>query len=374
MNVLFVSNDPTLLEEGSTARLRMREYAAAIGALHIVTTAPKKSEVHEETLHVYGIPTNRFTRMKALTVRARELIASEHIQVVSAQDPFEHGVAALNAVQGTEAKLHIQVHTDFLSPWFVRGGNFRSPQVVMPALNRARRTFADTVLPKASGIRVVSERIRTSLIERYGSRIPDPVVIPIAVPHDAPESVGLPPHAYTFALITVSRLEPEKRIEDIIAALAMIRDTYPAVGLFIVGEGSERARLEKMVRSNGLSERVQFLGNRPDAPALMGSAQAYIQASAYEGYGRTLIEAALAGVPIITTDVGIVGEVFRGYEDVLAAPVADPTALAGHIKGLVEDMRTRTEIAMHARESVTAHLAKTDSSPAAIAADLARLI
>lgn len=373
MKVLFVGSDPTLIEEGGS-RARMREYAAAIGELHILTTAPRDTSFVEGPLHIHGVRVHKFLRVLALSKQAQNIILKEGIEVVSAQDPFEHGLAALRATQGTTAKLHIQIHTDFLSPWFVRSGNMRSPIVPTPALNRVRRNIADKVLPRAHGIRVVSLRIRTSLVERYGARIPDPTVLPIDVPVDMCPAVSFPAHPFTFALVTVSRLEPEKRIEDIIEALAQIRDTYPSVGLFIVGEGSERKQLERMVKDKKLSGRVVFLGWRTDALGLMKSAQAYIQASAYEGYGRTLIEAALAGVPIITTDVGIVGEVFRGYEDVLAAPVADPTALALHIRGMVEDMRTRTELSMHAEIAVKKHLAETDSSAAAIARDLARLV
>lgn len=373
MKVLFVGSDPTLIEEGGS-RARMREYAAEIGELHILTTAPRDTSFVEGSLHIYGVRTHKLMRISVLSKHARSLILKEDIEIVSAQDPFEHGLAALRAIEGTPAKLHVQIHTDFLSPWFVRSGNIRSPIVPAPALNHMRRNIADQVLPRAHGIRVVSLRVRTSLIERYGTRIPDPVVLPIHIPTDTMPAVSFPAHPFTFALITVSRLEPEKRIEDIIEALAQIRDTYPSVGLFIVGEGSERKRLERMVGEKKLTGRVIFLGWRTDALGLMKSAQAYIQASAYEGYGRTLIEAALAGVPIITTDVGIVGEVFRGYEDVLAAPVADPTALALHIRGLVEDMRARTELSMHAETAVRKHLTETDSSPVAIARDLARLV
>lgn len=374
MKVLFIANDPSILQVGSGSYLRMVEYAKAMGELHIVTPAKSSPEIHEDSLHVYGVVCTKFTRVQALALKAHHLILSEEIEVVSAQDPFEHGLAALRAIKGTQAKLHIQLHTDYLSRWFTRSGNFRAPRVPMPLLNVTRRRIADKVLPQASGIRVVSSRLRISLIERYGKRIPDPTVIPVQVSTGVPVSVRLPSHPFTFALITVGRLEPEKRIEDIIAALALIRDAYPAVGLFVVGEGSERGRLERMAKEKGLEERIIFTGARSDAVALMQSTQAYIQSSAFEGYGRTLIEAALARIPIITTDVGIVGEVFRGYEDVLSAPVGDPAALASHIRALVEDSGTRTTLAMHAEVAVQKHLAETDSTPEAIARDLARLL
>ncbi len=375
MQVLFVSNDPGLLNKDSAVFARMVEYARAIGTLHIVTSSLLPHMLTADSLYVHGVSCTRLTRVRELSRKAHALILAENIQVVSAQDPFEQGLAALRAIRGTNAKLHIQIHTDFLSPWFVRGGNFRSPKVPVPILNRVRRKMADAVLPHASGIRVVSSRIEASLVKRYGSRIVKPVVLPIAVPTTVPEKVPLPHHDFTFALLTVGRLEPEKRIEDSIAALARVKDAYPAVGLIIVGEGSEKARLEKLVHTLGLEGRVIFTdGWRTDAWGMMRSAQAYIQTSAYEGYGRTLIEAVLAEVPVITTDVGIVGEVLRGYEDVLSAPVADPAALAVHIRALVEDVSLRTALTMHAKASVEQHVRSVDTSAVGIAANLAQLV
>ncbi|TSC69899.1 MAG: group 1 glycosyl transferase [Parcubacteria group bacterium Gr01-1014_49] len=373
MKILFVSNDPSLFVAESASRARMRAYAAAIGELHILSSAPPNAKEEQEgSLFFHPINAWKLFRVRALAKRAHELILAHGIEIVSAQDPFEHGLAALRATRGTNAKLHVQVHTDFLSPWFVRSGNWRSPRVRMPFLNRWRRRVADRVLPAASGIRAVSMRIKDSLVQRYGSRIPEPSVIPITVSSEVPERVLLPAHPFTFALIAVGRLEPEKRIEDILAALRLVVAHYPMVGLFIVGTGSERGRLERMTRSLGLEEHVLFLGERADARALMASAQAFIQASAYEGYGRTLIEAALAKIPIITTDVGIVGEVFKGYEDVLAVPVADPTALSLSIVGFIEDVSVRQELPRRAEAAARAHLATVGDVPQRIADNLAR--
>ena len=376
MKILFVSNDPSIFDATSAARARMRAYAVAIGELHIVSVAGKNArEEQDRDLFLHPVHSWKLLRVRALEKRARALILEHSIEVVSAQDPFEHGLAALRAVQATSAKLHIQVHTDFLSPWFTRSGNWRSPSVRMPFLNRYRRRIADRVLPKAAGVRVVSERIKMSIMERYGHRICESSIIPVSVDTNVPEPVRLPAHpSFTFALITVGRLEPEKRIEDILAALKLVVAHYPMVGLFIVGAGSEYGKLKRMVRRLGLENNVIFLGNRPDARALMTSAQAFIQASAYEGYGRTLIEAALAKIPIITTDVGIVGEVFKGYEDVLSVPVADPTALSLAIVGFIEDNAVRQELPRHAEETARAHLAAQGDIPTRIVADLERLV
>jgi glycosyltransferase involved in cell wall biosynthesis len=371
---LFVSNDPSIFDESSTSRARMREYANAIGTLHIISRVDKAYGgpimVDEGNLHLHAVRGPKLLALWRMPSQARAVILNNTIQVVSAQDPFEYGMVALKAVRGTQAKLHIQIHTDFLSPWFVRSKISRSPQTRMSRLNSIRQKLADRVIPHANGIRVVSRRVADSIVARYGSNIPTPSIIPIQVPAALPPKVELPPHSFYNVAMTIGRLEPEKRIEDILVALVRIKPHYPSLGLMVVGEGRERKRLEHWAEVLGLTDSVMFLGNRPDAVGLLQNAQLYIQASAYEGYGRTLLEAALAKVPIVTTDVGIVGEVFRGYEEVLATPPGDPTNLSYHVVGMLEDVSTRQQLVVNAEKRAQEYLAGVDSSPEAIAADL----
>ena len=375
MKVLFVSNDPTIFDQTSAARARMHAYALTIGELHIISPAKRGARGGQEgNLFLHPVHVWKIFRVGTLTRRARAIIRMHDIEVVSAQDPFEHGFVAFRAVRGTGAKLHIQVHTDFLSPWFVKSGGLRFSSMRMAFLNRHRCRIADRVLPAAIGIRAVSERVKASLVARYGSRIPEPSVVPVWIDATVPSPAQLPAHSFKFALIAVGRLEPEKRVEDILKALLLVSKRYPMIGLFIVDEGRERSRLERVTRSLGLKKRVIFLGRRPDARALMGSAQAFIQASAYEGYGRTLIEAALAKVPIITTDVGIVGDVLKNNEDVLSAPVADPTALSHRIITIIEDNILRQELSIHAEIAARAHLAATGDLSTRVAEDLAHTL
>lgn len=370
MNVLFISNDPNLFVEESAVRARMRVYAEKLGTLHVLSRGPTTCDITEGPLVLHGLAVNKVRRWSVLIARARELIVSEHIDIVSTQDPFEYGYVGMKACAGTRIPLHVQVHTDFLSPWFTRGGIFRSPQLAMPLKNKIRRHIASLVLPQASGIRVVSKRVGESLQKRYGVRIPAPVCIPIAMNHQVPEPVAFPFSTLPFTLVTIGRLEPEKRIDDSIEAIGKLAEKYPMIGLVIIGEGRERAHLEKKVSDMNLTSRIVFLGARSDAWGLMRSAQGYIQASAYEGYGVTLVEAALARIPIITSDVGIVGEVFTGFQDVLASPPGDPTNLAYQILALIEDVGARELMVRNAEAKALAHLAEYKDTADLIARDL----
>ena len=370
MRVLFVANDPNLLVESSFVFTRMQEYAQAIGTLHIITASKVERTISSGPLTIHAVRCGRLTRVRALAQAAQAIILKEGIEVVSAQDPFEHGLAALRAVSNTSGKLHVQIHTDFLSPEFVRATRFP-----MSLLNWLRQHMAGRVLCSAAGIRVVSHRIKDSLIERYGTHIPAVTVIPISVSTLLPQPSPLPPHSFTFSLITVGRIESEKRVEDIVKALSILRTECPTVGLVVVGEGRALPGVRRLAQKLGLTDRVVYTGSwSKDAWGMIRSSDAYIQSSAYEGYGRTLVEAALAGIPVITTDVGIVGEVFTGKGDALIAPVRSPESLAIHIRTLVSSSEVAQQVGSAGKSAVTKHLAETDSSAASIAADLSRLV
>ncbi|HEX8947024.1 MAG TPA: glycosyltransferase [Candidatus Paceibacterota bacterium] len=372
MKALFISNDPTIFEPGSSARERMRAYATAIGELHILSRGAKTADEQDGPLSLHSVrvassPLGRVFAFPALSRLAQELIIEHGIEVVSAQDPFEYGYIAFRAVQGTAAKLHVQVHTDFCSPFFATES----------LKNRVRVRLADAVLHRAAGIRAVSERVKHGLLARYGERIPEPAVIPIVTVLSAPDASSTPDIPCTppfpFVLMAIGRFEKEKRFADAVrAAAALVRAEYP-VTLALVGEGREKESLRALAQKLGIAKHVVFLGWRTDTAALLSHAQAFIQTSAYEGYGRTYLEAALAGVPMVVTDAGIVGEVFKDNESALVCPVGDITCLTCEVTKLIEENDLRHRIGENAREAARAHLAALGDIPARIAADLARL-
>ncbi len=365
MKALFISNDPLIFAKESDVRARMESYALAIGELHVLSTAPRGAVKEQDNgLFLYPVTVPRILRLFIMKRRARALVKTLGIEIVSAQDPFEYGSVALSAVKGTSVPVHLQVHTDFLSPFFAEES----------MKNRIRIRMADKTLPHAQGIRVVSERVKKSLVARYGDRIKEPTVIPIGMATGLPLPAALPPHTFTYTMVAIGRLEAEKRIDDLLETLAKIRIHYQNTGLFIFGDGSERARLMKKAGELGLSRNVIFLGHRHDARRYLEAAHSFIQTSAYEGYGCTFVEAALARKPIVTTDVGIIGDVFDARNDVLVCSVGDVECLVRQVGRLIEDNPLRKLLADRAEVSVRAHLAAIGSIPERIAADLASVI
>ncbi len=371
MRVLFISNDTTLFDRKSPAHLRMKAYATAIGELHVLSRSTNKIEIQDGNLHLYGLrsfPTiiGRTLFLYALIRHARVLLCRHHIEVVSAQDPFEHGLVASRAVLKTSAKLHIQIHTDFLSPYFAKESYKNSMRV----------RIADKILPKANGIRVVSKRIKLRLIKRYGNNIVKPNIIPIISTAHVTNDVYSPllqKYPFTFMLMAVGRLEKEKRLADAINVVAsLIKKKYP-VGLIIVGDGKEHEHLVAMAHKLGIDSHIIFLGQQQNISELLTRANAFIQTSAYEGYGRTYIEAALAGAPMVVTDAGIMGEVFVHGESALICPVGDIKCLISQVAHLIEDNGLRRTISERARIVAQEHIDNFRDLPAHIASDFESL-
>jgi glycosyltransferase involved in cell wall biosynthesis len=105
----------------------------------------------------------------------------------------------------------------------------------------------------------------------------------------------------------VGRLTAIKRPDRLIKAMELVLEHRPDAVLGVVGEGELLTTTERLAEPLGPA--VRFLGWQPDIAALYAAADCVVLTSDSEGMPVTLIEAAFAGVPGVTTDVGSAGEV-----------------------------------------------------------------
>jgi len=105
------------------------------------------------------------------------------------------------------------------------------------------------------------------------------------------------------ALLSIGRLDPVKRLDDVIAALNTPELEHAIV--HIVGQGSDRARLEALAANQGLSARVRLHGWQDDSVTrqMMAGCDAMVLASEREGMPTVVLESLLAGVPIACSDI-----------------------------------------------------------------------
>ena len=136
---------------------------------------------------------------------------------------------------------------------------------------------------------------------------------------------------------TLARLSPEKGLDDLIRALEWL----PDVTLTLVGDGSERSRLERLTDELGLRERVTFAGWRADARAALAELDVLVLPSRSEALPLVLVEAMLAELPVVATDVGSVSEAVEDGVTGIILPSGSPRAIAEAVGGLRDPERRR---------------------------------
>jgi glycosyltransferase involved in cell wall biosynthesis len=170
---------------------------------------------------------------------------------------------------------------------------------------------------------------------------------------------GVPANARI--LLAVSRLTPQKGIDTAIRALPSLPDDALLV---VLGEGPDRARLERLARELGVERRVLLAGRLPDVAAWLRRATVFVHPARWEGFGLAVLEAMLAGLPVVATSVSSLPELVADGETGFLVPPDDPRALADALRlalelpalGAAGRERARTEFSVARMADRTAGL------------------
>lgn len=101
----------------------------------------------------------------------------------------------------------------------------------------------------------------------------------------------------------VGRLAKQKRVDDLVWAIQLLRQADERACLLIIGDGPERDALIQRVEAFECHKHVRFLGHRSDAARLLSLLDVYWLGSDFEGMSNSLMEAMAAGVPVVVTDI-----------------------------------------------------------------------
>jgi glycosyltransferase involved in cell wall biosynthesis len=106
-------------------------------------------------------------------------------------------------------------------------------------------------------------------------------------------------------MVIVNRLDPEKRTELLIEALPLVRKQHPGAVLWVIGDGREKAKLERVAAECGVAEAVRFWGERTDIAGLLGCVDAgALVPVGNEGRSNSILEYMAAGLPVLASDCG----------------------------------------------------------------------
>jgi glycosyltransferase involved in cell wall biosynthesis len=150
-------------------------------------------------------------------------------------------------------------------------------------------------------------------------------------------------------VLTVSQLRPEKALDVLVGATAVLKAEFPAVRVLVAGDGPEREALRTAVKEAGLDEHVLLLGTRRDVPDLLEAADVAVCCSDFEGTPLSVMEYMAAGKPVVATNVGGLPElVDSGVSGLLVEP-RDVQGLAAAIGTLLRDPSQARSMGAHAQ-------------------------
>ncbi len=212
--------------------------------------------------------------------------------------------------------------------------------------------------PRTRAIVVNAAGVRDSCVG-HGLPADKFVVIPNGVPPAAPSDTSreqllaeLQLPAGSRLIGAIGRLWPQKRMQDVIFALDLIRVLRKDMFLLIIGDGPQRAQLERFARLVTCHENVRFLGLRHDVPRLLPHLDVLWHASGYEGLPNAIMEAMAAGVPVVATDIPGNRDLVVPGETGYLVPLGDRAALGRSAFKLLEDEPLRVRLGGAGRERI----------------------
>lgn len=292
-------------------------------------------ELEKQGIAHYELPVHKKSLLSILSLqyKLRDIIVRERIDVVHARSRVPAWIAYL-ACRKTQAPFITTCHGYY------------------------SRHFFSRVMGWGKRVIVASNVMREHMIEGFGV-LPDKIrYIPRGVDIDKYKFKIEQGAKKEYIVATIGRLTPLKGQADFIKAVARAVKKNPYIEAWIVGDASAdkldyKNQLITLVNSLGVSRYVSFLGRCDDVPGLLSQIDILVLATAtQETFGRVIIEAQAAGVPVIATSVGGIVEIIEDRKTGILVPPASPDAISDAILELLRERTLASSMAVAARKKV----------------------
>jgi 1,2-diacylglycerol 3-alpha-glucosyltransferase len=286
------------------------------------------------------------------TPRSTWSLSRKHFDVLHAHSPLTVGLLAYLTASTKNLPLIYTYHTsitDYTHYLKVIGGT--------GVIRHAARWFSATSTNLGHQIVVPSPKFHRLLLEQ---KVKKPIqVIPNGIdlsnfkeaktPGSFRNRLGLKSNAPI--LLSVGRVDPEKRLDFLIDAFTLMADRVPEAHLIFAGDGSARKKLQEHAAATKVNDRIHFLGmvNRTELPDLLHDATVFLSASTTEVHPISVIEAIASGLPLVAVQdeafEGMIVENENGhltpldvgvFSDTLVKLLSDPEKLARYGKRSME--------------------------------------
>ena len=286
------------------------------------------------------------------TPRSTWSLTRKHFDVLHAHSPLTVGLLAYFTASTKNLPLIYTYHTsitDYTHYLKIIGGT--------GVIRHAARWFSTTSTNLGDQIVVPSPKFHRLLLEQ---KVTKPIhTIPNGIdlshfkaaknPGSFRSRLGIKPDAPI--LLSVGRVDPEKRLDFLIDAFVRLADRIPNAHLVFAGDGSARKKLEAHAANTTVSDRIHFLGmvNRVELPDLLHDATVFLSASTTEVHPISVIEAIASSLPLVAVQdeafEGMIVENENGhltpldvsvFSDTLVKLLSDPEKLTQYGKRSLE--------------------------------------
>ncbi len=155
-----------------------------------------------------------------------------------------------------------------------------------------------------------------------------------------------------FIITCVARLHKQKNIDTLIRAGQMLARENDNFKILLIGDGKERENLEKLARKLNIADKVEFPGKRDDVWEILNISHLFVLPSSKEGMSNALLEAMVAGLPAVVSDIEENKELVDSGKNGYTFKVRDENDLAQKIKLLKQDKQKRTITGEASKEKI----------------------
>ena len=290
----------------------------SVGAKHFVLP------VHEKN------PWTMVRMVKAL----REIILKEKVDIVHARSRVPAWIAFF-ACRKTNASFITTCHGYYQSRWFSQVMGW-SKLVIVPSQVIGRHMITEYHVPPEN-IRCIPRSVD---LEKFN------------VPRE--DKAG----KSEFVIGIIGRITPLIGHMSFLKAMAKVIRNMPYVKVWVIGDAPKdkdihKREIEQLVERLGIKGQVDFLGNRQDVPELLSKMDALVLSTiTQEAFGRVILEAQAAGVPVVATKVGGVVDIIDDEETGLLVQPKDVDAMAQAVMRLLRDPELCQRLVVRAKEKL----------------------
>ncbi len=153
----------------------------------------------------------------------------------------------------------------------------------------------------------------------------------------------------------VGRMAKQKRVDDLVFAMALVAILQPEPHLLLIGDGPERDKLMKFARDIDIDHHTRFTGHRADAARLLRVMDVFWIASDFEGQSNSVMEAMAAGLPVIASDIPPNRELVIDGETGFLVKVGDRVGFQQFADRLLADPELARRLGDAGRERMRQH-------------------